>query len=68
VSGPDKPRPLATPAEVAEWLQVSTERLSKLRKGNGGPPYIKVGRQVRYSWADVHAYCAGTRQGGAPRG
>lgn len=52
---------LATPAEVAEWLQVSTERLSKLRKTGRGPKFIKLGREVRYAWGDVHSWCAGNR-------
>ena len=54
-------KPLATPDEVAEWLQVPVERLSKLRKTGGGPVYIKVGRSVRYAWIDVHRWCDGNR-------
>ncbi|WP_104136594.1 AlpA family transcriptional regulator [Cryobacterium sp. Y62] len=53
--------PLATPAEVAEWLQVTVDRLSKMRKAGKGPNYIKVGRTVRYAWLDVHRWCEGNR-------
>lgn len=53
--------PLAKPEEVAEWLQVTEERLKYLRKTGNGPKFIKVGRDVRYAWADVHAWCAGNR-------
>lgn len=53
---------LATPAEVAEWLQVDTERLRQLRKSGRGPNFIKLDRKtVRYAWADVHAWCAARR-------
>lgn len=54
-------KPLATPDEVAEWLQVPVERLSKLRKTGKGPTFIKVGRTVRYAWLDVHRWCDGNR-------
>lgn len=53
--------PLATPEQVAEWLQVTTERLSKLRKTGKGPKFIKLGRDVRYAWADVHTWCNSNR-------
>lgn len=61
---------LATPEEVAEWLQVTTERLRVLRKTGRGPQYIKLGREVRYVWKDVHAWCLANRQTstGAHRG
>lgn len=54
---------LATPEELAEWLQVTTERLRQLRKSGKGPKYIKLdGRAVRYVWADVHSWCLANRQ------
>jgi len=61
VSAPTPSRPLATPLEVAAWLQVTEERLSKLRKTGKGPVYIKLGRSVRYAWLDVHRWCDGNR-------
>jgi len=35
--------------ETAEQLGVSVRTLRKWRQQRGGPPYIKVGRQVFYS-------------------
>ena len=32
-----------------------------MRREGTGPKYITVGREVRYSWADVHAWCAAQR-------
>lgn len=55
------PQPLATPVQVAEWLQITPERLSKLRKTGRGPRFIKLGREVRYAWRDVHEWCAVNR-------
>lgn len=51
----------ATPADLAEWLQVSEERLRKLRQNGQGPQFVKVGRSVRYLWADVHAWTLAQR-------
>lgn len=59
---------LATPDEVAAWLQVTTERLAKLRKTGRGPHFIKIGREVRYAWKDVHAWCLQTRTTSTPGG
>jgi two-component system, chemotaxis family, chemotaxis protein CheY len=39
---------LMTPGEVATILQVTTAWLAKARKREGGPPYVRVGRSVRY--------------------
>jgi predicted DNA-binding transcriptional regulator AlpA len=55
---------LATPEQVAEWLQIKPERLSKLRKTGRGPRAIKVGRAVRYAWPDVHAWANAQREPG----
>lgn len=51
-----KPKPLATPDEVADWLQIDTNRLAKLRVAGNGPLFIKIGRDIRYAWADVHKW------------
>lgn len=42
-----------TAAEAAEFLKVSEGQLRQLRRRGGGPPYIKVGRSVRYVPAQV---------------
>jgi len=54
-----KPRePLATPEQVAELLSVNTTTLAQQRYRGIGLPYVRVGRAVRYRWADVEAYLA----------
>jgi hypothetical protein len=52
---------LATPEQVADWLQIPVERLHGMRKRRKGPKFIKVGRDVRYAWADVHSWAAANR-------
>jgi hypothetical protein len=36
--------------EVARRLDVSVSFLNKARVFGGGPPYVKIGRNVRYDW------------------
>ncbi|MXO93263.1 helix-turn-helix domain-containing protein [Erythrobacter arachoides] len=38
---------------AAEWLGVSSSMLEKLRVYGGGPPYLKLGRNVRYRVGDL---------------
>ncbi len=38
-----------TPKEAAELLKVSGSFLAKARMSGEGPPFIKIGRAVRYS-------------------
>lgn len=52
---------LATPAQVATWLNVSTHTLRRWRKNGAGPRYIREGRTIRYAWQDVHAWAAARR-------
>jgi predicted DNA-binding transcriptional regulator AlpA len=40
---------LLTPKETADRLKVSLSWLAKARMNGDGPPYIRVGRSVRYS-------------------
>lgn len=50
----------ASPEDVAEWLQLGKEgprKLRKMRAAGVGPRWIKVGRDVRYAWSDVHTWC-----------
>jgi excisionase family DNA binding protein len=42
---------LLTPKEAAKLLKVSLSWLAKARMRGDGPPYIRVGRQIRYSEA-----------------
>ncbi|WP_237568692.1 helix-turn-helix transcriptional regulator [Mycolicibacterium lacusdiani] len=49
---------LATPADVAAYLQTSVDGLSQLRYRRQGPPFVKVGQRVLYRWSDVHSWVA----------
>jgi hypothetical protein len=40
---------LLTPKETADRLKVSLSWLAKARMRGDGPPYIRVGRSIRYS-------------------
>ena len=40
---------LLSPKEAAKLLKVSTSWLAKARMSGEGPPYIRVGRSIRYS-------------------
>ena len=42
---------LMTPNEAAEILKVSLSWLAKARMRGDGPPYIRVGRSIRYAEA-----------------
>jgi predicted DNA-binding transcriptional regulator AlpA len=43
--------PLITPKQESQILSVSLSWLAKRRMDGNGPPYIKVGRSVRYTEA-----------------
>lgn len=49
-------KPLATPPEVAEYLGVPPRTLEMWRYRRTGPRWSKVGRHIRYRWADVDAW------------
>ena len=57
----DRPRPKTLPKKdqyltekkVAELTGFSVKYLQKLRHRGEGPPYIKIGRSIRYKWSDV---------------
>jgi predicted DNA-binding transcriptional regulator AlpA len=54
---PDGLGQLATPKQVAAFLDVSEPNLGQLRYLGRGPKFIKItGRQVRYRWSDVLAW------------
>lgn len=55
---PQPPRNLATPLQVATWLQVKPNTLRIWRQRDRGPRYIKLNGQIRYAWPDVHAWAA----------
>jgi hypothetical protein len=45
--------PLLTPKETAAWLRVSLSFLAKARARGDGPPFITIGRGIRYSESSV---------------
>ncbi len=51
---------LLTPKEAAQILRVSESFLAKARMAGDGPPFIKIGRSIRYSdaallqWTKAH--------------
>jgi predicted DNA-binding transcriptional regulator AlpA len=47
---------LLTPKETAGRLKVSTSWLAKARMLGEGPPYIKLGKSVRYAEAALLAW------------
>lgn len=49
-------RSLATPPEVAEFLQVPVRTLVAWRYHRKGPRWAKVGRGIRYRWTDVEKW------------
>ena len=60
-------RAWASPEQLAEWLALGPQGIRKLRKMRAegdGPKFITVGREVRYAWVDVHAWCAARRDRG----
>lgn len=51
------PVSLATPDQVADYLQIPVKTLAEWRSRGIGPAYRKPGgRHVRYVWADVLAW------------
>lgn len=51
-----KREPLATVTEVAEYLGITPNALYVMRQRGTGPKSSKVGRTVRYRWADVEKW------------
>lgn len=48
--------PLATRAQVAEYVQTSVQTLARWACYGGGPKFIKLGGSVRYRREDVLAW------------
>jgi len=49
---------LLTTSEAAGRLKVTPRMLEARRSRGGGPPFVKVGRAVRYREADLEAWIA----------
>ncbi|MBL5973050.1 MAG: DNA-binding protein [Candidatus Leucobacter sulfamidivorax] len=47
---------IMTGEQVAELLQVSPRTIEEWRQTNGGPPFRRVGRHVRYLRPEVLAW------------
>ena len=54
---------LLSGVEAANLLRVSQRTLEGWRVRGGGPPYVRLGRQVRYSEADLIAWINAHRFG-----
>jgi predicted DNA-binding transcriptional regulator AlpA len=62
------PEPLLTPAQVVELLSVgSTRSLESWRRRGEGPPFVRVGKQVRYRASDLQAWLAAQTVGAPAR-
>jgi hypothetical protein len=59
---------LLTAAETAERFKVSLSWLAKARMRGDGPPFIKIGRAIRYSettllqWMKAHQHLSTSEQ------
>ena len=51
-------RPLATDDEFSAFAGISKQQSAQLRYLGTGPRFIRVtGRQIRYAWSDIQAWC-----------
>lgn len=55
---------LATPSQLAAYLQTTVDSLAQDRYRRRGVPWTKVGGRIRYARHDVEAYLAANRVGG----
>lgn len=47
---------LLTPEETADFLRVSLSWLAKARMRGDGPPFVKIGRSIRYPESALHQW------------
>lgn len=57
-------RPLGTPAQVGEYLGVPVATLYQWTHKGIGPKVARVGRHLRYQWADIDAWLEEQARGG----
>lgn len=50
------PEHLATPEQLADYLGIPVATLYQWRLRRTGPPSMKIGRHLRYRWADVDGW------------
>jgi len=55
VANTDK-KPLARPPEVSDHLQVPVKTLYAWHHAKKGPRALRVGKHLRYRWADVEQW------------
>ena len=53
---------LLTTGQAAQCLGVSVSYLNKLRLGEDGPPFVKLGARVAYDPADLTAWIEARKQ------
>jgi len=56
---------LLSPREAAQMLAISPRKLWSLTHAEKAIPFVKCGRLIRYSPADLQAWIDAQRQGGA---
>jgi excisionase family DNA binding protein len=49
---------LISAAKAAEFLGISDNALAKMRHAGEGPPFLKIGRRVRYRRSDLEVWLA----------
>lgn len=47
---------IGLPPQVAAYMEVTNNRLTRLRSNGQGPAWFKIGKSVRYRWVDVHRF------------
>ncbi len=55
-------RPMAAPRELAEFLGIPPHTLDQWRSRGLGPAWHRVGRHVRYRWADIEEWLGEQRR------
>ncbi len=59
-----QPNTLMTPDDAATYLAINVRQLQLDRTTKRNIPFVKIGRLVRYSKADLDAYIAAQTVGG----
>lgn len=61
-------RGYATDAEAEDYLRIGCGQLQKHRRFGTRPNVVRIGRNVRTSYAELHRWVAAARDGKAPDG
>lgn len=48
--------PLVSERQLAKLLQLNEDTLRKMRRRKNGPPYLRIGKSVRYDLSMVNDY------------